>query len=51
MKPSAKIFKKRNGNLRFQIRIQYFKNEATQINLLRNAINNLDPPQCKTGDK
>lgn len=34
--------KKTNRNLRFQIRIQYFKDKAAQINLLKNSFNNLE---------
>lgn len=36
------FLKKTNRNLRFQIRIQYFKDKAAQINLLKNSFNNLE---------
>lgn len=39
---ALRFFQKTNRNLRFQTRIQYFKNEPTQINLLKNSFNNLD---------
>lgn len=39
---TLRFFKKPNRNLRFQIRIQYFKDKSAQINLLKNSFNNLD---------